>query len=314
METIEVMDVTTIEPHLKHPNIFRKIDLLANGDSFIIMHDSDPELLYFQLLAERGAIIDWDYLQKGLDIWKIKITRRGKKTDDERIGEIVTKDIRKAKVFRKYGIDFCRDGKKSLKEVCEKKNLDHKRFLTELREAEHGHYEIPGNPDEWELDFLANYIVNIHHTYVKNKIPTLLAWSQKVANAERRPEAIAIAQLFSAVAAELTEHMLKEENVLFPFIVKMAEAAREQKPFSAAHFGPLKNSMHMLEKEHASVSELYMEIEKQSNHFMPPLHACNTFRALYSTLKEFEGDLFLHTHLENNILFPKAAKLEQALA
>ncbi|HET6992662.1 MAG TPA: DUF542 domain-containing protein, partial [Bacteroidia bacterium] len=139
METMEIIDVTVIEPHLKHPHIFRKFDALELGDSFVILNDHDPQPLYYQLLAERGAILDWDYLEKGPRTWKVKITRIPEKSGDETIGEIVTKDIRKAKVFRKYGIDFCCGGKKNLKDVCEKKNIDLDKRTFELNALERDH-------------------------------------------------------------------------------------------------------------------------------------------------------------------------------
>ena len=227
---MEVIDVTVLAPHLKHPHIFKKFDSLAGGDSFVIMNNHDPGPLYDRLMSERGAIAGWEYLEKGPQVWKVKITRLDEK-QDETIGEIVTKDIRKAKVFRKYGIDFCCGGKKSLKDACEKKNIDPEKLAADLREVERDHTTMPGNPDEWELDFLANYIVNIHHSYVKSTIPVLLAWSQKVAavHGNTHPEAIRIAELFATVAEELMMHMMKEEKILFPYITGMTNSVREGK-------------------------------------------------------------------------------------
>jgi regulator of cell morphogenesis and NO signaling len=316
METIEIIDVTVIEPRRKHPYIFEKFDVLLPGDSFVIMNDHDPKPLYYQLQAERGDVVEWDYLENGPRTWKVQIGRKAAKQGEETIGEIVTRDIRKAKVFRKYGIDFCCGGKKTIAEVCEKKNIDPAKLSADLNESERDHSTMPGNPDKWELDFLANYIVNIHHAYVKNTIPVLLAWSQKVASVhgETHPETIRIAQLFGAIADELVPHMIKEENVLFPYVSLMVQASRENKKLSPVSFGTVDNPIRMMENEHEAVGELYMEIEKLSNQFTPPADACNTFKALYATLKEFEDDLFLHIHLENNILFPKAALLEKELA
>ncbi|CAN5862525.1 hypothetical protein BH11BAC7_BH11BAC7_21550 [soil metagenome] len=325
METIEIIDVTVIEPRRKHPFIFERFDALLPGGSFVIMNDHDPKPLYYQLLAERGEVVDWDYMENGPGTWKVKIGRKadasGKEAigkemiSEETIGEIVTKDIRKAKTFRKYGIDFCCGGKKTVAEVCEKKNIDIIKLSAELNETESDHSTMPGNPDKWELDFLASYIVNIHHAYVKITIPVLLAWSQKLASVhgDTHPETIRIAQLFGAVADELLPHMIKEENVLFPYINMMVNASREGRTLTSGKFGTVANPIRMMENEHEAVGELYMEIEKLSNQFTPPADACNTFKALYATLKEFEDDLFLHIHLENNILFPKATIMEKSL-
>jgi regulator of cell morphogenesis and NO signaling len=315
METIEIIDVTVIEPRRKHPYIFERFDALAPGDSFVIANDHDPKPLYYQLQAERGDVVDWDYLENGPGTWKVKIGRKAVKPGEETIGEIVTKDIRKAKIFRKYGIDFCCGGKKTIAEVCQKKNIDISKLSAELNETGRDHSTMPGNPDEWGLDFLANYIVNIHHAYVKNTIPVLLAWSQKVASVhgQTHPETVRIAELFGKVADELVPHMVKEEKVLFPFINLMVNALRDNEKLARGSFGTVANPIRMMEYEHEGVGELYMEIEKLSNQFTPPADACSTFKALYATLKEFEDDLFLHIHLENNILFPKAAILEQQL-
>lgn len=315
METLEIIDVTVIEPRRKHPYIFEKFDLLSPGDAFVISNDHDPKPLYYQLLAERGDVVDWEYIEKGPAIWKVQIGRKVA-PGEETIGEIVTQDIRKAKVFRKYGIDFCCGGKKSLAEVCLKKNIDPAKLSAELKAVERDHPTIPGNPDVWELDFLAGYIVNIHHVYVKNTIPVLLAWSHKVASVhgETHPETVRIAQLFVAITEELVPHMAKEEQVLFPYIEEMVNASRKGMKPAAVGFGTVNNPIRMMENEHEAVGELYMEIEKLSNKFTPPADACNTFRALYATLQEFEDDLFLHIHLENNILFPKAALLEKELS
>lgn len=315
MELLEIIDVTVIEPRRKHPYIFEKFDALLPGDSFVIVNDHDPKPLYYQLLTERGEVVGWDYLESGPNTWKVKIARKAGKPGEETIGEIVTKDIHKAKVFRKYGIDFCCGGKKTIAEACEKKNIDINKLSAELNETERDHSAMPGNPDKWELDFLAKYIVNIHHAYVKITIPVLLTWSQKVASVhgETHPETIRIAQLFGAVADELEPHMMKEEKVLFPYINAMVNALRENKTLTRVSFGTVANPIRMMENEHEAVGELYMEIEKLSNQFTPPADACNTFKALYATLKEFEDDLFLHIHLENNILFPKAAIMEKEL-
>lgn len=315
METIEIIDVQAIAPRMRHPYIFEKIDALIPGGSFVILNNHDPQPLYYQLLAERGPVVEWEYLEKGPLSWKVKITRAGEKNQSETIGEIVTKDIRKAKVFRKYGIDFCCGGKRSLEETCSKKNIDIGKLKKELDAVERDHSAMPGNPDEWDLDFLAGYIVNIHHKYVRNTVPVLLAWSQKVASVhgDTHPEAIPIAQLFAAVAEELMSHMKKEEHVLFPYITSLANAVRDNKTPKPAGFGTVKNPIRMMEHEHESVGSLFMEIEKLSGGFTPPADACNTYKALYATLKEFEDDLFLHIHLENNILFPKAAALEEEL-
>ena len=121
---MEKLDVTVIEPRFKHPTIFEHFDALSGGQAFIIHNDHDPKPLYYQMIAERGQIFNWEYLLEGPDFWEVKITKLNDGEKSETIGEMVASDYRKAEVFRKYGLDFCCGGKKTLEKACEKKGLD----------------------------------------------------------------------------------------------------------------------------------------------------------------------------------------------
>lgn len=233
----------------------------------------------------------------------------------ETIGEIVTADLRKAPVFRKYGIDFCCGGKKTVGQVCKEKNIDQVALEKDLSQVNGEPRSNEANADQWEPDFLAEYIVNVHHAYVRQSMPYLLEWSKKVAmkHGERFPQAIEINVLVNAVAEELDTHMMKEENILFPYIKELSRMKREGRTIEPSPFGTVANPIRMMEHEHESVGELFMQLEKLTNMFTPPMDACNTHRALYVNLQEFENDLFLHIHLESNILFKKAVKMEQEM-
>ena len=113
MEKIDILDVTVIEPRLKHPTIFENFDALSEGQAFIIHNDHDPKPLYYQLLGERGNIFRWEYLEEGPEFWKVKISKLDSDKIDPTIGELVASDYRKAEVFRKFGLDFCCGGKKN---------------------------------------------------------------------------------------------------------------------------------------------------------------------------------------------------------
>ena len=124
METTEVfIDVTVLEPRMKHPTIFARFDELQGGESLIIHNDHDPQPVYYQLLGERGNIFKWQYLEQGPEIWEVRITKNTSE-EGETIGELVAKDYRKAQVFKKYGLDFCCGGKKSVRAACEEKGID----------------------------------------------------------------------------------------------------------------------------------------------------------------------------------------------
>ncbi|CAN5293161.1 iron-sulfur cluster repair di-iron protein [soil metagenome] len=230
---------------------------------------------------------------------------------EKMISEMVTEDFRKAGVFRKYGIDFCCGGNKTLQEVAAKKKLDLAAIEADLSAIENSAGQKENDASDWKVDYLCEHIVNIHHNYVRNTNPNLIAWSEKVAlrHGDHLPYLLEVRDLVKEVVNELDAHMMKEEHVLFPYITNLALMARKgEKP--VAPFGSVANPIKMMENEHVQVGEMIQKIQDVTNNYTPPLEACNTFRILFQTLKAYEEDLFLHIHLENNILFPKAIKLE----
>ncbi|MCP4460343.1 MAG: iron-sulfur cluster repair di-iron protein [Cytophagales bacterium] len=228
------------------------------------------------------------------------------------VGELVAEDYRKADIFKKYGIDFCCGGNRSLKETCEKEGISVDAVSQELAAIDDIIDRPSQNYNNWELDFLVDYIVNTHHIYVHEAIPVLEAYSTKVArvHGSNHPEVIEIANLFQAISEELQMHMHKEEVMLFPAIKKMVKDKNNNQPISSSPFGSISNPINMMEQEHESAGGNLKAISELSNEFTPPEEACATYQVLFAKLQEFENDLHQHIHLENNILFPKAIKLE----
>jgi regulator of cell morphogenesis and NO signaling len=232
------------------------------------------------------------------------------------VGEIVAEDYRWAEIFKKYGIDFCCGGKKPLLAVCEEKQIDPQQLIENYRAlSREGGALSTHNFAEWEADFLADYIVNVHHKYVSENIPLLYEFTQKVARVHggAHPELLEIAGLFEAVAQEMTMHMRKEELILFPYIKRLVAADKGQLTLEAPHFGTVENPIRMMEEEHDRAGNLMKQIRQLSGDYTPPANACNTYRVTFRKLQEFEEDLHQHVHLENNILFPRAAALEARL-
>jgi regulator of cell morphogenesis and NO signaling len=234
---------------------------------------------------------------------------------EETIGRIVARDFRTAAVFRKYGLDYCCGGGRTLEDACARKGIDASVVASEL-ERHHGSSASRGLPyDEWEPDFLANYIVNTHHRYVTKALPELLALSTKVARVHgaAHPELLRIQEVVEEVAREMTSHMFKEEKVLFPYVIRLAEARGGMASVTASHFGTVRNPINMMEMEHEQVGSALEEVRNLTGDYSLPEGACTSYRVLYQMLEEFEQDLHLHVHLENNILFPKAEALELEL-
>ena len=233
-------------------------------------------------------------------------------TKENTVAEVVTNNIKTADVFKKYGIDFCCGGGITIKKACKKNNISYAELEKELSTINNP-ISNAYNYDAWKLDFLVDHIVNIHHTYVEQSTQILLQYAAKVAkvHGHHYTEVVKINHLFNEVAKELAAHMKKEELILFPFIKKLVKADREGVKANQPHFGTVNNPIKMMEEEHENAGDIFKEIRELSTNYTPPKSACNTFKALYAKLDEFEQDLHQHIHLENNILFPKAILLEQ---
>lgn len=316
MELIDILDVTIIEPRLKHPKIFEKFDSLSSNEAFIIHNDHDPKPLYYQLLGERGQIFTWEYLENGPEVWKVRIAKKAEDGQQETIGEMVAKDYRKAQVFKSLGIDFCCGGKKTLDEVCERKALNIDQVNEKLSSVNLQEQNTSLNFDKWELDFLADYIVNTHHQYVKENVPFITELANKVArvHGDRHPEVIEIASLFNGIGKALNLHLMKEENAVFPFIKELVHAKKSGGAASAFSLDNMNTPAQILEMEHEQVGEDMAIIRSLTDQYTLPPDACTSYTILYKKLDEFESDLFIHVHLENNILFPKALQLEKELS
>lgn len=313
--TENILNVTLLEPRQKHPTIFVRFDELEEGESLTIHNDHDPKPLYYQLLGERGNIFTWEYLEQGPEWWKVKISKRVTGENDETLGQLAAKDLRKAQVFKKYGLDFCCGGKKTVKEACAEKGLDVTKVEQELQQADKLPSSRPIPYDEWNLDFLADYIVNTHHSYVKRSLPDLRTYAEKVmkVHGNQHPELLRVYRLVEEINAELTAHLIKEEKVLFPYVKELVAAKNNTQLLHAAAFGTVQNPINMMEMEHELVGKNLDEIRRLTQNYLLPEDACASYSLLYRSLDEFEEDLHLHIHLENNILFPKALEIEQQL-
>lgn len=308
-----VLNVTLLEPRMKHPTIFKHFDELQPGGSFEILNDHDPKPLYYQMIGERGNVFSWTYLENGPQWWRVQI-RKNNAEAGETIGQLAAKDLRKAEVFKKYGIDFCCGGKKTLKQVCAENNLDLATLEAEL-EAPKEAVQFSNDFNRWQPDFLADYIYNQHHVYYYEEMPVImdLAAKVKARHGDHHPELAALATLLTQLKSELDSHFVKEERIVFPFI-KALMKAKLSGDFEDLKSQPsLTQPIQMMEAEHEDAGEILVQIEKLTNKYTPPAGACNSYQFLFKKLKDMQDDLHLHIHLENNVLFPKALKLEKEL-
>ena len=236
--------------------------------------------------------------------------------DSKSIAEIVAEDYRTAKIFESFKIDFCCNGHKNFKEVVDKKNIDTEKLTAELNsvksQANTGSMDFNSLP----LDLLADYVEKKHHRYIEERAPELKQYLAKLCSVhgENHPELLKITEEFNESAGELAMHMKKEELILFPFIRKMAAAKHKKEKVSSPQFGSVENPIQAMMKEHDTEGERFKKIAELTDNYTTPADGCNTYRLTYSLLKEFQDDLHLHIHLENNILFPKSLEMEKEFA
>ena len=231
------------------------------------------------------------------------------------VGNMVAEDYRAAAVFESFGIDFCCQGNKTIDEVCESKGIYKSLLLIDLETALRTQENKSTDYNSWPINLLADYIEKRHHKYIEEKTPTLKQYLEKICtvHGHKHSELFQIKNLFYQSAGELAAHMKKEELMLFPFIRKMMHAKEKNIGIKNAHFGSVQNPIQMMMHEHDTEGENFRKINVLSGNYNAPADACNTYKVTFALLKEFEADLHLHIHLENNILFPKSVELEKQL-
>lgn len=233
-------------------------------------------------------------------------------TATQTVREIALEQPTSIRVFEQYGIDYCCGGRKPLSEACAARSLEVDAVIAALETAAAGAEKPAVDVTGKSLAGLCAHIVATHHEYVKRELPRLAVLAEKVVNrhGETHPELPVIQVAVARLGEELTQHLGKEEIVLFPYIAKLERALAEGLPRPASCFGTVSNPIAMMTQEHDDAGLLLEVIRIKSRQFTPPDGACPTYHAFYDGLREFEQDLHQHIHLENNVLFPRAIELE----
>jgi regulator of cell morphogenesis and NO signaling len=218
------------------------------------------------------------------------------------------------RVFEKLRIDYCCGGNQPLDEACTKTGLDVDEVLQLVTQAGQTLNKTDNAFDvqTGSLGNLTNYIVNKHHTFTRDELERLTALFERVctAHAPNHPELLDLFSKFRTLKTELEPHIMKEERILFPYIEQLEEALTQKRLAPFAPFGTVRNPIGMMMKEHDAAGDLLREMRKVSADYAVPEDACISYGTLYDALREFEADLHEHIHLENNILFPRAAAVE----
>jgi regulator of cell morphogenesis and NO signaling len=199
-------------------------------------------------------------------------------------------------VLERLGIDYCCHGTQSIQQACSSASITSEELLTMIAEAP------AAAPDrafsDETIPEIIDFILDTHHIYTRATLETLEPLAARVAGVHgaNHPELIALQQLVNALSADLIPHMMKEEQILFPFLKGESEAC----------FSRVAAPIRVMMLEHEAVGELLVSIRKTTNDFELPPEACRSYTAYFDLLQELEQDLHRHIHVENNVLFPKA--------
>lgn len=233
-------------------------------------------------------------------------------TTNKTLGAIAAENPQAVRVFEKHKIDFCCGGDQPIEDACRAKGISAEELLAEIEAA------APATEErDWQsasLAKLADHIVARHHAYLHQELPELARMIQKVIVAHgpnHSDSLLPLQKTFAGLQSELTTHMMKEEMVLFPLVKRMEAAAGAGVGLPSAPGGSVSNPIRMMEDEHDSAAAALREMRRLTSGYTVPPDGCNTYRALFQRLQNLESDLHVHIHLENNVLFPRAAELEQ---
>jgi regulator of cell morphogenesis and NO signaling len=232
------------------------------------------------------------------------------------ISDIVKLDYRTADVFKKYQLSFCCNGSISLKSACEAKGIDFENITNELKEATQN-LILPNNLpfDEWKIDFLIDFITNIHHAYIYQAIPLLHTTLESftLGHQSKYPALTQVLELFTKLTEILTLHNRHEDEIIFPYIKQIDSAYRKKEPYGNLFVRTLRKPLHTVEREHLQIQELLNDLKNGTKQFTAPDKACLNYHVIFKKLEEAHNNLLQHKFLEHNILFPKAIAIEQKL-
>ena len=233
---------------------------------------------------------------------------------EKTLSQIVTKNLKAAEILENHNIDFCCGGERTLGEACREQNVSIEAIQKELDEVEGTDSEASWI-NNMELSELADHIVKRHHSYIRESIPYLKDNLVKIVkvHGDNHPELYEVKREFEQAAEALTNHMAKEENILFPYIRQMTNVKENKTSMAQPDFGTIKNPLSQMLNEHETEGERFDRLAEITDNFKVPDDGCTMYKLTYSRLKEFKLDLHKHIHLENNMLFPGAEMLEEEI-
>ncbi|MEQ1675202.1 MAG: DUF542 domain-containing protein [Chitinophagaceae bacterium] len=238
-------------------------------------------------------------------------------TEDSCAADIVKQHYRTATVFKKYGIEFCCGGKWPLKLICETKELNKEELLFELQKASRNISISGALPFEnWKIDFLTEYITNVHHEYLRQSLPAISEQLRQFVSehSKKYPQLVEVETHFSYLNKTMIPHLVQEEEVIFPYIRQISHAYESREPYASLLVRTLRKPVEdIMHQEHEILEKVLRKFRSLTNNYTPPDASCTSHRLSYSLLRELDDDLVQHVYLENEILFPRAIAMEKEL-
>jgi regulator of cell morphogenesis and NO signaling len=228
------------------------------------------------------------------------------------VGDLAVEMPLSIRIFEAWKIDYCCGGRTSLPEAVATAGKTIDEFIAALD----AQAMVPDNAArDWGFETLttmAGDIVSTYHAYTREELLTLEPLARKVldVHGDRRPELTDVLALLCELRDDMLPHMLKEEQVLFPYVAQMEEAAEGHRAAPTPFFGTVKNPVRKMMAEHDRVGELLVSLRSVTEEYTPPESACFSYRELYRRLSDFEQRTQEHIQIENNLYFPRAIALE----
>lgn len=239
------------------------------------------------------------------------------KTDVLTVSQMVRNDYRTADVFKKWGINYCCGGNLPLEEACALANANPSSILLDIESATKT-VRLPNalQFNDWPLVFLVDYIVYVHHGYLKTFLPQLEQHIHSFVpgHLKKYPYLADVQQAFSSLAQEILEHTRKEEESIFPYVKRIANTFERKESYGSLFVRTMRQPLsEVIRTDHNRISNLLLALREATNNYQFQPDACTNHQVIYNKLKEFDADMVQHKHLENNILFPKVLEMEKSL-
>jgi regulator of cell morphogenesis and NO signaling len=239
-------------------------------------------------------------------------------TANNSVSDMVRNDYRIADVFKKWGINYCCGGDMPLKDVCESKQLNEGEVRADIEKAlKKVHISNKVEFEEWPIDFLIDYILFVHHAYLKQTLPALKnnVVSYISSHKKKYPYLVPVQEAFEDLEDAITEHMVEEEEIVFPYLKQIYNTYKRKETYGHLFVRTLRKPLKkVIESDHFRILSLLSQLRNVTNNYTFNSEACTNLQVLYHKLHELDMDMVQHKYLENEILFPKVMIMEKELS